>query len=179
MDFYSASSLKQQSVIRHVVPLRHIVLISSQQVFALTPCLLSRIATNTNFKVFGFTQWGLDLTIYHTRGEHANHYITDAVFLTTIYWNPLYYQHIYTKRTYSSSSVVIYRCRFGENSDTRWLENCIYTLTVPKFYKTRVSQEFCQFLACKDLIYTWHHTLWKYNNLTNIFWKRTNTGRIW
>jgi hypothetical protein len=36
-------------------------------------------ATNTNFIVFGLTQSGLELTIYHTRWEHANHYITDAV----------------------------------------------------------------------------------------------------
>ena len=39
LDFYtcSASSLKQQSVDRHVAPLGHIILILSQPVFALTP----------------------------------------------------------------------------------------------------------------------------------------------
>ena len=37
LDFDSASSLKQQSVARHVVPLGHIILIPSQPVFALTP----------------------------------------------------------------------------------------------------------------------------------------------
>ena len=37
LDFYSASSLKQQSVGRHVAPLGHIILIPSQQVFALSP----------------------------------------------------------------------------------------------------------------------------------------------
>jgi hypothetical protein len=36
-DFYSSSSLKQQSVGRHDTPLRHIILIHSQPVFALTP----------------------------------------------------------------------------------------------------------------------------------------------
>jgi len=36
-DFYSASSLKQQSAGRHVAPLRHIILIPSQPVFALSP----------------------------------------------------------------------------------------------------------------------------------------------
>ena len=36
-------------------------------------------ATNTNFIVFGLTRSGLKPTIYHTRGEHANHYTTDAV----------------------------------------------------------------------------------------------------
>jgi hypothetical protein len=37
LDFYSASSLKQQSANRHVIPLRHIILIPSQPVFALSP----------------------------------------------------------------------------------------------------------------------------------------------
>jgi hypothetical protein len=36
-DFYSASSLKQQSTGRHVAPLRHIILILNQSVFAFTP----------------------------------------------------------------------------------------------------------------------------------------------
>jgi hypothetical protein len=36
-------------------------------------------ATNTNFMVFGFNGSGLPLMIYHTRGEHAKHYTTDAV----------------------------------------------------------------------------------------------------
>ena len=36
-DVYSASSLKQQSAGRRVVPLRHIILILSQPVFAPTP----------------------------------------------------------------------------------------------------------------------------------------------
>jgi predicted alpha/beta hydrolase len=37
LDFYSASSLKQQSASRHVAPLGHIILIPSQPVFALSP----------------------------------------------------------------------------------------------------------------------------------------------
>jgi len=36
-------------------------------------------AANTNFIVFGLTRSGLEATIYHTQGEHANHYNTDAV----------------------------------------------------------------------------------------------------
>jgi hypothetical protein len=36
MDFYSASSLKQQSTDRHVAALGHIILIPSQPVFALS-----------------------------------------------------------------------------------------------------------------------------------------------
>jgi hypothetical protein len=42
--------------------------------------VLSGEATNTNFINFGLTQPGLELTIYRTRGEHANHYTTDVVF---------------------------------------------------------------------------------------------------
>jgi hypothetical protein len=37
LDFYRASSLKQQSTDRHVAPFRHIILIPSQPVFALSP----------------------------------------------------------------------------------------------------------------------------------------------
>ena len=37
LDFYSASSLKQQSVDRHVAPLWYIILIPSQPVFAFSP----------------------------------------------------------------------------------------------------------------------------------------------
>ena len=37
LDFYSASSLKQQSADRHVAPLKHIIRIPNQPVFALTP----------------------------------------------------------------------------------------------------------------------------------------------
>jgi hypothetical protein len=37
LDFYSASSLKQQSAGRHVAPLGHIIMIPSRPVFALSP----------------------------------------------------------------------------------------------------------------------------------------------
>ena len=81
LDFYSASSLKQHSTGRHVAPLGHVIMILSQPVFSLSPecCVLSGEATNTNFIVFGSTRPGLEPTIYRTRGEHANHYATDAV----------------------------------------------------------------------------------------------------
>ena len=80
LDFYSASSLKQQSMGRHVAPLKHIILIPNQPVFALSPecCMLSGEATNTNFIVFDLTRPVFEPTIYRTRGEHANHYATDA-----------------------------------------------------------------------------------------------------
>jgi hypothetical protein len=81
-DFYSAIALKQQSMDRPVVPLGHIILIPRQPVFALSPecCVRSGEATKNNFIVFGLTWSGLELKIYHTRGEHANHYTTDAIF---------------------------------------------------------------------------------------------------
>ena len=81
LDFYGVNSLKQESADRHVAPLGHIILIPSQPVFALSPqcCVLSREATNTNLIVFGLTRPRLEPTVYHTRGEHANHYATDAV----------------------------------------------------------------------------------------------------
>ena len=41
--------------------------------------MLSGEATIANFVVFGLTQPGLELTIYSTRGEYANHYGTDVV----------------------------------------------------------------------------------------------------
>jgi hypothetical protein len=39
--------------------------------------VLSGEATKTNCIVFGLTRSGLEPTIYHTRGEHANHYTID------------------------------------------------------------------------------------------------------
>jgi hypothetical protein len=41
--------------------------------------VLSGEATNNNFIVFGLTRLVLDPKIYHTQGEHPNHYATDAV----------------------------------------------------------------------------------------------------
>jgi hypothetical protein len=66
--FHSSSSLKQQFACGHVVPLGKIILIPSKPVFAFSPycCVLSG-----------------EPMIYHTRGEHANHYVigfTDYVY---------------------------------------------------------------------------------------------------
>ena len=41
--------------------------------------MLSGEAINTIFLVFGLTRPELEIPIYRTRGEHANHYATDAV----------------------------------------------------------------------------------------------------
>ena len=47
--------MKQQSAGRHVVSLRHIILIPNQPIFALSSecCVLSAEITNTNVMVFG------------------------------------------------------------------------------------------------------------------------------
>ena len=58
--------------------LKHIILIPSLFLLLLS-YVLRREAANAIFLVFGLTQPGLKFTIYHTRGEHANHYTTDAV----------------------------------------------------------------------------------------------------
>jgi hypothetical protein len=70
LDFYNASSLKQQSAGRHVAPPGHIILIPSRPVFALSPycCVLSGEATNTNLIVFGLARPELEPTIYRIRG---------------------------------------------------------------------------------------------------------------
>ena len=62
-----ASSRKQQSAVEHVAPLGHIMLISIQLLFALSPhaaCLAEK--QQVIFIVFGFTRLALEPTIYHT-----------------------------------------------------------------------------------------------------------------
>ena len=76
--FYSASSLKQQSIGRHVASLGHIFLIPSQPVFAPYCHVFSVEATYNIFIVFGHTRPGLELMTYDTRGDHADHYNTDV-----------------------------------------------------------------------------------------------------
>ena len=77
-DLHSATSLKQYYVGRHVAPFRHINMISSQPVFALSPLcyVLSGDAVNNNCIscLFDSIDQGF------TRGEHANLYTTKAVF---------------------------------------------------------------------------------------------------
>ena len=78
--------------------LRHIILIPSQPVFALSPyCVLSGEATNTNFIVFGLSRSGLEPTIYRTRREHANHYTIYVVEIMKI----LKYENIKAENVYN------------------------------------------------------------------------------
>ena len=64
--------------------------------------LLSEEATNTNFIVFGLTRPGLEITIYRTWDEHANHYATDALLIRYVpnFKNCIYhkYFHLLQKR---------------------------------------------------------------------------------
>ena len=80
-DFHSASSLRQQSVGRHVAPLEHIFLIPSQPVcsYSFILCVFIEKQHIPIFIVFGLIRPAIEPTIYHIRGEHANHYITDEV----------------------------------------------------------------------------------------------------
>ena len=81
LDFYSASSLKQQPAGRYVAPLGNIILIPSQPVIVRTPyCYrISSEARHTNFIVFGLNRPRLEHTLNHTRDEITNHYTINAV----------------------------------------------------------------------------------------------------
>ena len=47
--------------------------------FLLNAALLIGEAANTNFIFYGLTWPWIESTIFHTLGEHTNHYTTDAV----------------------------------------------------------------------------------------------------
>jgi hypothetical protein len=59
-NFFSDSSLKQ-SAGRYVAPLKHIILIPSQSVFALSPQCAKQRSSKYKFIVFGLNQQGLEL----------------------------------------------------------------------------------------------------------------------
>ena len=61
LDFYSASPPKQQSADRRRPSRTHYA--GSEPI---SLCSFSGEATNTNFRVFGLTRSGLELTIFHT-----------------------------------------------------------------------------------------------------------------
>ena len=67
--------------------------------------MLSGETTNTNVIVFGLIRPGLDPTIYSTRGEHANHYIT-AIQLSTMV-NSLSDSEITNKSTHSFLYLIV------------------------------------------------------------------------
>jgi hypothetical protein len=76
------SNLKPtKKVQQNCITLVHVYLIYEPISLALTPYSLVRSggATNTIFIVFDLTRPGMELVIYRTQGEHANHYTMDAV----------------------------------------------------------------------------------------------------
>jgi hypothetical protein len=88
LDFYSPSSLKQQSTGRHCRSTLSfhtdtLFWFRTKQSLLFLINAACREATNTNFIVFGLTfgltRSGFEPMIYCTRGEHANHYTTNAV----------------------------------------------------------------------------------------------------
>ena len=79
MDFYSTSSLKQQSTVSHVTPQGDIILIPNQSSLTLLSCLLSEEASNTNFIAICLTRPGFEPKIYSTGGEQTLA-ITNAVY---------------------------------------------------------------------------------------------------
>ena len=77
--------MKLQHACSNVTPVGHIILISTQPVFALTPelCMLCGMQTIPILVFILIRQW-LELTIYPTRGKDANHYSTDVVKLSKL-----------------------------------------------------------------------------------------------
>jgi hypothetical protein len=81
--YISDIHVKQKSLIDSLIFCYSLLLLylsaCQSLLFHLNAVCLAEKQTNTNFIVFSFTQAGLDPTIYHTHGEHVNHYTTDAV----------------------------------------------------------------------------------------------------
>ena len=112
LDLYSASSLKQQSVVDMSLYSGHI-LTPNQPVFTLTPlcCAFSGEATDASFIVFGLTRPGLEHTIYRIRNEHANHYTTNAVYFE------LWRLDKKTVRNIEMSNIYIYVTTIHKNTE--------------------------------------------------------------
>jgi hypothetical protein len=95
LDFYSASSLKQHSVGRHIAPLGHINLIQSQPVFALTPWYILTLSQFFNTvclaenKLSGLAQPRIETTIFRTECESTDLSITPTSPLYALKMLPL------------------------------------------------------------------------------------------
>ena len=78
--------------------------------------MLSGEATNNNFIVLGLTRPWLKSLIFHTRGEGANHYTTDAVNI----WNlgAFYSPSVYVAKRVKWRWICLFPSRgFGCNGD--------------------------------------------------------------
>ena len=120
--FFSASSLKQQFVVF---------------AFSLLCCVLSGEATNTNFIVFGLIRPEFEPPIYRTRGEHANHYTTDAVTIGQMSFTltnkikhfPIPYKCIINKFNFMMidgyNKILIWHCKLTKQYYYSYLCSCI------------------------------------------------------
>ena len=81
MEFYYASSLKQESEGRHVPPMGHIIPTPNQPVFLFYSLMLyvyiSKEEVNINFIVL--IRPGIVPMIYDIQGENTNHYSKHAI----------------------------------------------------------------------------------------------------
>ena len=80
LDLYSATSSHWNNMSLHLDTLFWFRAIKPLLLLLITVCLAKKKQIPL---VFGLIQPGLEPTIYRTRGEHANHYTTDAVKLHT------------------------------------------------------------------------------------------------
>jgi hypothetical protein len=144
-DVYTASSQKQHSAGRHVVPLGHIIFIARQPVVLLSAAYLAGETTDVNFIIFGLTRSVLEPTIYHTRGEHDNLYTTDE---PTIYHTRGEHDNRYT-----TDEPTIYHTR-GEHDN-------LYTTDEPTIYHTRGEHD-NRYTTDESTIY---HTRGEHDNL--------------
>ena len=90
MDFYSTSTLKQQSEDRHVAQLGTLSWFQANQ----SLIFLFNAACCDHLK-----QSGLELTIYRTRGEHVNNYTTNLItFLSVDNYFEIIHKYIRQKK---------------------------------------------------------------------------------
>ena len=129
LDFYNASSQKQQSAERHVAPLRYIILFLSQPVFALDLSPDINVAYLTEKQQipilsilqsdFGLTRSGIQPTIFHTPGKHANHQVLCIVcpLLLQLLITSLWYLQIvfpsYQKCKFCRMSLIFFKISTG------------------------------------------------------------------
>jgi hypothetical protein len=99
--------------------------------------MLSGEATNINFIVFGLTRPGLKPTIYHTRGKHADHYVTDAFF--TIYMVVGHFQCLLPVLVFSGKNCHNCKNRIGLQQCS-WLFGYYRSKNSPKTYKIQTNQ---------------------------------------
>jgi hypothetical protein len=114
LDFYSASSLKQQSAGRHVSPLGHIILIPSRPVFALSP----------------------------DRGWNPQSTALEASTLTITpsmrFLSQLYFPYISYKTTYFQNILLTIHENRVRNDLTRMLKNIwFYMKYIGKYFNTK------------------------------------------